>query len=318
MQSRAGGPGYAPVNDAEDLESPVASATRGLLGTGGSLTEEQLRSRGQTASEAERNLVTQQAEDIAMAWVQVAGRGLFCLLCCVVLPLCVAIFAVTIWAAIAVDQDAGLPCDTPVRAYVWGFIFLLCWVSWCQSLFVKCVLRYDPREDGAERPLRVQVYQTLFLFINIGWNIAGLVWVLNSKTCAETAPHMFESAKVLVFLQLTVYLMLSLVMGALLWMVWAIRHGQIKTNAAPDGFVDSLEVVAYDPAVFDDDRQPKDCPICYDAFEAELGENGPIVKTSCGHVYHKQCLGNWLNSQRTCPVCRKDLVSGDVESPSAP
>lgn len=98
-------------------------------------------------------------------------------------------------------------------------------MSWCQSLFVKCVLRYDPREDGAERPLRVQarariiasckcslvyrdnistemeretfcmcardatmhgclcepslaqVYQTLFLFINIGWNIAGLVWV---------------------------------------------------------------------------------------------------------------------------------------------
>ena len=36
--------------------------------------------------------------------LQLAGRGLFFLLCCVVLPLCVAIFAVTIWAAFAADE----------------------------------------------------------------------------------------------------------------------------------------------------------------------------------------------------------------------
>lgn len=308
------------AGDQEDGESPsglvgAAGSGLGIFSGAPQMTEEQLRQRGQTLSEAEQALVTQQSEELAFARIQVAGRCLFCMLCCIVLPLCIAIFAVTIWAAVAVDQDADKECDTPIRAYVWGFIALLCWVSWCQGLFIKCVLGYDPREDGAERPLRVSIYQGVFLLINVAWNIAGLVWVITSETCAETAPALYNSAKVLVFLQLSVYILLAFVMASLMWMIWAVRHGQIQSNAAPDGFVNSLEVIQFDPALFDDDTNPKDCPICYDAFDHEGGDKA-IVKTPCNHVYHRQCLGNWLRSQRTCPVCRTDLVQATEPSPA--
>jgi len=253
---------------------------------------------------------------------QMASTGLFFLLCCVVLPLCITIFAVTIWASIATDQDSKLACDTPIRTYVYGFISLLVWFSWFQNPFVKHVLGYDASVDGAERPFRVQLYHVLWQLLNVGWNIAGLVWVITAKTCPETAPHMYQAAKVLVFLQLTVYCFVAVAILSLLWMVWAIRHGHLnidvtKSNAAPEDFIESLEVMPFEASIFDDDRYPKECSICYDAFADETGER-VIVKTPvgvggpCGHVFHKVCLGNWLKQQRSCPICREDLVKANA------
>ena len=116
-------------------------------------------------------------------------------------------------------QDVADNCDEPIRIYVLGFIGLLLWFSFCQNRFIKYCLRFDPASEGPERPFRVQFYHALWQLTNVGWNIAGFVWVLQSETCAQTAPHMYESAKVLVFLQLTVYILIAFAMGALIWMV---------------------------------------------------------------------------------------------------
>ena len=88
----------------------------------------------------------------------------------------------------------------------------------------------------------------------------------------QTAPHMYESAKVLVFLQLTVYVLFGCMMGILLWLYWAVRNGQIRANGAPDGFVDSLETVPFEPAKFDDEYYPKECAVCFDTFTAQVGQ----------------------------------------------
>mmetsp|Transcript_15801 Transcript_15801/g.36585 ORF Transcript_15801/g.36585 Transcript_15801/m.36585 type:complete len:486 (+) Transcript_15801:114-1571(+) len=60
---------------------------------------------------------------------------------------------------------------------------------------------------------------------------------------------------------------------------------------------------------FDDDEDV--CPICLDNFEV-----GDIVMfsrhniCSCAHVFHKDCLMNWLLEQREneCPTCRACLI----------
>lgn len=47
----------------------------------------------------------------------------------------------------------------------------------------------------------------------------------------------------------------------------------------------------------------KECNICMDEYKI----NDDIVKLGCNHVFHSDCIRNWLCNERvTCPVCRKD------------
>lgn len=49
-------------------------------------------------------------------------------------------------------------------------------------------------------------------------------------------------------------------------------------------------------------RTKKDCPI---AMEPITSENGSV--TSCGHIFTKEALSNWLQTRDTCPECRAKL-----------
>ena len=33
-----------------------------------------------------------------------------------------------------------------------------------------------------------------------------------------------------------------------------------------------------------------------------------INLTTCNHVFHKECLGTWVQKNRCCPLCRNDLA----------
>ena len=43
-----------------------------------------------------------------------------------------------------------------------------------------------------------------------------------------------------------------------------------------------------------------DCSICWDPYQ--LGEAARVMQ--CGHRYHETCIFTWLESKRTCPLCR--------------
>lgn len=51
---------------------------------------------------------------------------------------------------------------------------------------------------------------------------------------------------------------------------------------------------------------PTECSICYEETTTETRK-----KTPCGHVYHKACLGTWVDRHTArrppCPMCRKPL-----------
>lgn len=44
------------------------------------------------------------------------------------------------------------------------------------------------------------------------------------------------------------------------------------------------------------------CPICMDASENEA------VLLECGHLFHCECLKDWVMIKGSCPVCRKQLL----------
>jgi hypothetical protein len=44
------------------------------------------------------------------------------------------------------------------------------------------------------------------------------------------------------------------------------------------------------------------CPICYEEIP-----NSQKHITSCGHIFHKHCISLWLNTKKSCPMCRNDI-----------
>eukprot|EP01064_Diplonema_japonicum_P016668 TRINITY_DN24680_c0_g1_i1.p1 TRINITY_DN24680_c0_g1~~TRINITY_DN24680_c0_g1_i1.p1 ORF type:complete len:347 (+),score=57.76 TRINITY_DN24680_c0_g1_i1:36-1076(+) len=52
------------------------------------------------------------------------------------------------------------------------------------------------------------------------------------------------------------------------------------------------------------DESNASCCICKDEFAL----NQKAVQLPCGHVYCKDCIKEWLDSHRTCPMCREEVV----------
>ena len=43
------------------------------------------------------------------------------------------------------------------------------------------------------------------------------------------------------------------------------------------------------------------CNICFDLFH----ENEYLKQLKCGHIFHKECLSQWMLNQRNCPSCNQ-------------
>ena len=46
--------------------------------------------------------------------------------------------------------------------------------------------------------------------------------------------------------------------------------------------------------------EDNECPICLENFIL----NEVVSKLNCGHIYHIECIKNWLNTKKNCPTCR--------------
>eukprot|EP01103_Thecamoeba_quadrilineata_P003663 TRINITY_DN13422_c0_g1_i1.p1 TRINITY_DN13422_c0_g1~~TRINITY_DN13422_c0_g1_i1.p1 ORF type:complete len:210 (+),score=27.38 TRINITY_DN13422_c0_g1_i1:154-783(+) len=53
----------------------------------------------------------------------------------------------------------------------------------------------------------------------------------------------------------------------------------------------------------------KECAVCKDEF---IKEN-QVVELPCEHLFHKDCILPWLESNNSCPVCRLEMPTDDPE-----
>ncbi len=87
--------------------------------------------------------------------------------------------------------------------------------------------------------------------------------------------------------------------------VWEEFHNILKEHQphADRGFsvVAAEEVQKFQELLPDDS-----CPICLGPFY-EKNSSKNIVRTTCNHLYHEECLTEWLAKNWYCPVCRKRL-----------
>lgn len=55
------------------------------------------------------------------------------------------------------------------------------------------------------------------------------------------------------------------------------------------------------------DLNNKECVICFD--EHVIGQTA--CKLPCGHIFHPECLKDWLAKQASCPICRYEVETDD-------
>ena len=46
------------------------------------------------------------------------------------------------------------------------------------------------------------------------------------------------------------------------------------------------------------------CSICLDDFD----ETKDIVYLDCQHIYHEDCIIEWINKDPSCPLCRTNSL----------
>jgi uncharacterized protein YneF (UPF0154 family) len=66
---------------------------------------------------------------------------------------------------------------------------------------------------------------------------------------------------------------------------------------------DAIEIMWYFKEVLTPkNRKDEICPICLDHFEVR------VTQAPCGHVFHKDCIRQWLLNTKNCPICRSPLT----------
>jgi hypothetical protein len=70
-----------------------------------------------------------------------------------------------------------------------------------------------------------------------------------------------------------------------------------------------LGYFAYSGAVEASGERQLECPICLEPFVhgAACGE-----VPACRHLFHRECIDPWMNTNSTCPVCRVYIMRGSV------
>jgi hypothetical protein len=47
-----------------------------------------------------------------------------------------------------------------------------------------------------------------------------------------------------------------------------------------------------------------ECSVCSD----DLEENEFGIVPECKHVFHEECLLEWIKRKNTCPICRQSII----------
>lgn len=279
------------------------------------VSREELIEQGVPTAQANARVVRQHEEEVLMehfrCWIL-----LFSVILCIATPAMVGLF---IWLIAANLKDWKVECQMPLQTWVrvtFGIVFYNLTVnrptprgSCVQRVF--CRWSRDP-DNPQPMPLRVWMYNLVFMLFSFVWNCLGLYWIgadgqqtsSEHAVCQDAVPALYLAIKVYASFSIAVTLFMYInMLGFAQLLRVALHRGLLHTtSAAPSGSLEcNTEVVTIeDPGI---EASPS-CSICLEDFEAAT----PMVKTrACKHLFHKQCLKGWLQVNRTCPLCREDL-----------
>lgn len=238
---------------------------------------------------------------------------------CTTLLLLVGMFAVLIWSQAVYAAHSEDQCDQPL-AHMLRAIFVIALIQGLERDIVRNCLCYDYGRDGPIEPLRVRLWRRGSILAAVIWPVVATVMLFKTKSCNS---ELVLAVKVIVGYYCVLAFVLVIAPAFFVTVsLCLIRRGLIRLprspDAAPEDLIENLPTVPFDPVTFNDSGEPgtypSSCPVCLEVF----GPESVIKKTPCGHVFHKDCLGGWLQVARSCPLCRTDLTDPNAAAPREP
>jgi hypothetical protein len=282
-------------------------------------TREQLVEQGIEPHQADALLVRMNQEEVLM---QNFRCWILCFSCTVSL-LMPAMLGILIWMGIEYVNNRKKDCDVPLRTWVHVVVVVMVYNSTVNrpgqngSFITRVFCQWQPDpQTPSPMPARVRIYNAVVALLIFSWTCLGIHWVHVSGTieseyppCSEVASGLYNSVKVYAAFNLafTIFMYVNMIGFAQL-LRSAMRRGLLHgSQAAPKG---ALQANTERPS--EDDPQLLENPTCSICLE-DYGNLNAVSKTkTCGHLFHTQCLKNWLQVNRNCPLCRQDLGTIDV------
>eukprot|EP00929_Paragymnodinium_shiwhaense_P016307 TRINITY_DN124585_c0_g1_i1.p1 TRINITY_DN124585_c0_g1~~TRINITY_DN124585_c0_g1_i1.p1 ORF type:complete len:469 (+),score=59.80 TRINITY_DN124585_c0_g1_i1:121-1527(+) len=281
QQVRAGSGGSPPSTPRSEAWAPSEGEEVGRRTT---LTEALLgRSAEEDPSRLNRERFEETRRNVALQMFINAYGICVCFACLgVVLAFCALIFYLYGWGVWYYHKDKS--CDQPLE---WWLLVMLCLPG------IICCVR-----------------SRFFMhFSTHSMIIAGAWMYFSCKTCKDTNPALYNYVRwYIIFLIGFWVAQLLFFFGLVGFAFWMSSYGLLDSGPGPRmagraGLIDDIETVEFSPDLFVDEAAPE-CCVCQEEFSREK----PIKRTPCGHIFHEECLGDWLGRySKTCPVCRTDL-----------
>merc|ERR1719494_283398 len=213
------------------------------------------------------------------------------------------------WALI---WHGGEPCDVELAPWLCFYLIFLpidfFLSSRIRPLAYRLCCNWSPAFSAEDPPTRIRFLQFLYIVFIVEVYSLGFSLLSHSKTCKETAPELYKWVQHWLSFGLFLwFLFYSFAACGLVIFQSLIAGGLWKTDDAADPqVVHKMESMTYYPNENwdgEEGRPPRECCICMELYATE----DEIRRTPCKHVFHGDCLRNWLKTQRTCPLCRIDL-----------
>lgn len=205
-----------------------------------------------------------------------------------------------LWVIYAVVYYSDQPCDKPLKYYLLVF-FSVGLIN--QALKNAIAERCTNHTRTAIGVLGAAATVTV--------NLWGLRMILSAETCADTNPELFYPTKYLIYVQTTVWLLLSVffVVGFRIVLI-NVGLSALEKPGCERAVHEMPTVPSDSPELLDpEDGRIMDCPIC-----AETMSSAITVKTPCTHYFHEDCLAKWCKNHTDCPLCRAKLGDEDIMS----
>ena len=61
-------------------------------------------------------------------------------------------------------------------------------------------------------------------------------------------------------------------------------------------------------------KREQSCAICMEGFDVNGGDHGgveDVLAMPCNHVFHRQCIVQWLKTSHVCPLCRSAMPTAN-------